>query len=132
MLSRITCTKIGTTKNKSSTRTVAIPHKLYMQIQDYIAKQEGLKPTDKIFDVKENSIRKALAYRAKKLGLPHVSPHTLRHSYASHSLATCNDLAALAKQLGHKSPKTTLKTYSHMVPGADTNQAEILNQFVEI
>lgn len=125
-------TKIGTTKNKSSTRDVAIPPKLCLQIKSYIAHQIGLAPTDQIFDIKERTIRSVLDYRAEKLGLPKISPHILRHSYASHSIAKCNDLAAVAKQLGHKSPKTTLKTYSHMVPGADINQAEILNKFVEI
>ncbi|MFK7906820.1 MAG: tyrosine-type recombinase/integrase, partial [Chitinophagales bacterium] len=43
-----------------------------------------------------------------------VSPHTFRHSYATHHLENGMDLLYLQKQLGHKQLKTTAR-YIHLV-----------------
>ena len=42
--------------------------------------------------------------------------HRLRHTYASHFLAACPDLGALAAILGHSDEATT-RLYAHMLPG---------------
>ena len=45
------------------------------------------------------------------------TPHDLRHSWASHMLASGADLAYVSNQLGHANPSITLRIYSHWVPG---------------
>jgi integrase len=58
------------------------------------------------------------------------TPHDLRHSWASHMLASGADLAYVSNQLGHANPSITLRIYSHGIPGIrrittavlDTNQ----------
>jgi integrase len=45
------------------------------------------------------------------------SEHNLRHSWASHMLASGADLAYVSNQLGHANPSITLRIYSHWVPG---------------
>lgn len=45
------------------------------------------------------------------------TPHDLRHSWASHMLASGADLAYVSNQLGHANPSITLRVYSHWVPG---------------
>lgn len=48
---------------------------------------------------------------------PEVSLHSLRHSFASWSLANGGDIVAVQRCLGHSVPSTTLNLYSHVVAG---------------
>jgi integrase len=55
------------------------------------------------------------------------TPHDLRHSWASHMLASGADLAYVSNQLGHANPSITLRIYSHWVPGTRRVTTSILD-----
>ena len=61
------------------------------------------------------SIKKSFARTVKKAGLKDVSPHTLRHTYASRFVMAGGDIRTLALILGHTSIKTT-EIYTHVSP----------------
>ena len=49
----------------------------------------------------------------RRAGLRRIRIHDLRHTHASHLIATGADLAAISRQLGHANAAITLSTYTH-------------------
>jgi integrase len=52
-------------------------------------------------------------------GTPGLHLHGLRHFYASGLIAAGCDVVTVQRALGHRSPSTTLDTYSHLWPSAE-------------
>jgi len=55
----------------------------------------------------------------KKAEMRHVPFHALRHSFASMLIANGESLAYIKDQLGHSSIQMTVDIYGHLVPGAN-------------
>ena len=75
-----------------------------------------------------NAFTVAWIRTVRRLGLPPVSWHALRHLSASLLLRHGVDLATIATRLGHSRPDTTARLYLHASPRDDRHAADALDK----
>jgi site-specific recombinase XerD len=69
---------------------------------------------DKKHTYSERSVQKVVTNAAKKAGInKHVTPHTLRHCFATHLMDEGTEVRYIQELLGHADIKTTL-IYTHV------------------
>ncbi len=113
----LTCTGKG-----SKTRKVPIGNSAVEWIKSYLAirrKKEKIEIQEFVcqFDWRTDFAADDLFYWSKnmpeRIGLEDVSPHTLRHSFATHLIQNRADIRSVQQMLGHADISTT-QIYTHM------------------
>jgi integrase len=69
----------------------------------------------KLWNQDPTRLRAVLKIAAKKAHVPHVSPHTLRHTFGWRWLRDGGDIYKLSKILGHASVAVTERHYAHLL-----------------
>jgi integrase len=64
----------------------------------------------------------------RRMGLPHITFHQLRHTHASILLTKGVDVVTVSKRLGHSSVSTTMETYAHSFEENDSQAADLLDE----
>ena len=88
------------------------------------ATREGL-PLDRW-----NLLRKHLKPAAKKLGLPGVTWHLLRHSHATMLDSVGTPIGTMQSLLGHSTPEITREIYLHAIPEEQRRAVESVERLV--
>ena len=124
----------GKTKTYAGTRTILLPSSTAQLLRE--RKKSAL--TDWIFPdpiCPEKPVSPGSAYRRLKglleeAGLPDLRFHDLRHTFATHALASGVDAKTLSGILGHTKASFTLDTYTHVTGDMHRNAAEIVGDFM--
>lgn len=67
-----------------------------------------------------------LERHCKKLDIPVISIHGLRHTHASLLLFAGVSIASVARRLGHASMTTTQKTYLHIIQELENQDVDLV------
>lgn len=79
----------------------------------------------------ESGVQKAFKAALQKSGIQKAAtPHTLRHSYATHLLEAGLNLRQIQSYLGHASPQTTA-IYTHLTQSSETIALDTISRLVE-
>lgn len=109
---------IGDPKSKTSKRTVIMPNITKQTLQKYkemlnVDNEElyvlgNEKPTE------PRTIRQSYKRYLKKLDIPYIHPHALRHTFTTYSISNGGDVKTISMLLGHANTGITLDTYTHI------------------
>lgn len=115
-------------KSESGFRTISIPSKLALDIQDYLSKLHGIRKNDLIFKVSKSYLNDHIKEGAEIAGVKKIRVHDLRHSHASLLIEEGKfSYKLIAERLGHSSTKELDETYGHLYPNKDNEVGVALN-----
>ena len=115
------------TKNASSVRKIQIDWQTVIQFSELV---KGLPKDETIFVTKKrvfnSTANHILARHCKRLNIPGISIHGLRHTHASLLLFAGVSIASVARRLGHASMTTTQKTYIHIIQELENQDVDLV------
>ena len=114
------------TKNKSSMRKIQIDWQTVSQFSNLIRDKQENEPLFVFGKVYNSTINSMLEKKCKKLGIPMISIHGLRHTHASLLLFSGVSIASVARRLGHSSINTTQNTYIHIIHEMESQDTDII------
>jgi integrase len=117
---------VNAPKTEAGQRTVVLPADAMARLRQQRGRQllAGL-TGDLVFPntsgrpLHVSTVGHALTRECRRLGLPRVTPHGLRHLHASLLLAEGLPLPAVSARLGHANTQVTATVYAHALPGQD-------------
>lgn len=127
--------KIGETKTETGVRTIQLPP----STAEILRERKKKSYSDWIFHnptVPELPLSPSTAYDRLKVllryaGLPPIRFHDLRHTFATHALASGVDAKTLSEILGHTNASFTLDTYTHVTNDMQKKASGIVGGFLD-
>lgn len=134
----------STPKTASSKRYVSLPQETMQMLKQYRTWQSGeilrlgeyyrrqgfVFSQDNGAPMHPDSVTTWLDRFSRRYGLPHITPHALRHTMTSLLIFNGVDIVSTAKRLGHSQVSTTSDIYAHVIEQADKKNADILGDIL--
>lgn len=114
-------------KTESSNRKITIPKFLAEEMKDFVDRQYGLTPEDRIFPITDRAIQKKMKQKTEQAKLKPIRVHDLRHSHIALLIEKGMQPLVIAQRVGHDSVNTTMNIYGHLYPNKQKQVADLLN-----
>ena len=139
--------KVQEPKTKTSRRVIHLPGEVVKELKSYrkswlenkMALGEKYNNTDIMFSQvngkpldPRNFQRTFSEVWLKQANLQKIRFHDLRHTHASQLLALNVHAKIVQERLGHNDIRTTLDTYSHLIPGLQKEAAEKIDSLLKV
>lgn len=129
-------------KNDTSKRTIRLSKYVFSILSEYRLwyLQRKFKCGDKWVDsdrlftqtfgnpITPNMINKWLNNFLEKHALPHITPHSLRHTNITLMISNGVDIRTVASKAGHSRTSTTLDIYSHALQAYDEKATAVIDE----
>ena len=138
---------VSTTKSASSTRPLLLSTAAVMMLLEYQRWQDEQRhklgdawedqdgrvfTTDTGAPIFPDSVTQWFSKFIARSGMPKVTIHSLRHTYASLMIADGAPLVVVSKQLGHAQTSTTANIYAHAIASAQAKAMQTLDRFNDL
>lgn len=138
---------VDTPKTESGERCLKISRTAVLLLLEYKQWQDTQREalgdawkdtTDRIFTTEEgapmfpDSVTKWFTAFVARHGLPKVTVHSLRHTYASLLIADNTPLIVVSRSLGHAQASTTSNIYAHVIASAEAKAMQALDRFGDV
>ena len=126
---------VGETKTNQGMRTIILPHSVIEILRrrrvDAISQWIFPDPVNPEDPVDPNAAYRHMKTLLQRAGLPDIRFHDLRHTFATHAIASGVDAKTLSGILGHTNASFTLDTYTHVTPDMQKAASGIVGGFME-
>ncbi len=116
-------------KTGNGIRTITMPETIMQEIEEYIHKIYGIKPSDRVFTFTKSLIRGNMKRGAEKANIPFIRIHDMRHSHVSLLINMGFSPHLIAERIGD-TVQMVNSTYGHLYPSKHSEVAEKLNQIL--
>lgn len=114
------------TKNTSSIRKIPLDWQTIIQFAELVKTLPEDAPIFVDGPIYNSTINEILARHCRKVNIPIISVHGLRHTHASLLLYAGVSVASVARRLGHSNITTTQKTYLHIIQELESKDIDII------
>ena len=138
---------VSTPKTATSARPLLLSTAAIMMLLEYKTWQDGQREhlgdawedqdgrvftTDTGAPIFPDSVTQWFSKFIARSGMPKVTVHSLRHTYASLMIADGVPLVVVSKQLGHAQASTTANIYAHAIASAQAKAMQTFDRFNDI
>lgn len=138
---------VSTPKTSTSARPLLLSTSAIMMLLEYKAWQDGQRQrmgdawedkdgrvftTDTGAPLFPDSVTQWFSKFIARSGMPKVTVHSLRHTYASLMIADNVPLIVVSRQLGHAQASTTANIYAHAIASAQAKAMQTLDRFNDL
>ncbi len=122
-------TQTGAPKTDNGIRIITMPAAIMHEIKEYAEKIYGIQPTDRVFTLSKESLRRNMIHCSEISGVPRIRIHDIRHSHVSLLINMGFTPHLIAERIGD-TVEMVNKVYGHLYPNKHSEVADKLNKLI--